>query len=360
MDTLRNVEIEMFNLFEMTPDLVCLADKAGYFKNVNPAVIHKLGYTKKELFACPISNFIHPEDRESTRLTRKTLLEGVALINFQNRYIAKNGEIVWLQWTSIYSPDKEIVFAIAKDVTEKKLAEKEIEEKYKKFKSLAKHFKSSIEEDRKFLAIELHEELAQLATVVKMDIGYINSNLPDTPGIIKNRVDHAMVVSELLINTIRRISFSISPHMLDEFGLIETMKCHCREFSILNGFPCEFESDLDETAMSHEIKLDFFRISQQALSNVIYHAKASKVKISIHQTKNYFKLCVADNGIGFNLKSVTHSPGLTSMRERVGTINGEISIETKPGKGTKVFVSIPLEMLAENPSVISKMVSLKK
>ena len=144
----------MFTFFEMTPDLVCIAGKDGFFKKVNRAVIEKLGYSEEELFARHISSFMHPEDMEMTMLERTKLLNGTALTDLENRYVTRNGRIVWLHWTSIYLSDKEIVFAIAKDVTERKLAEKEIEEKYQKFKGLATHFKSSIEKDRKNFAIE--------------------------------------------------------------------------------------------------------------------------------------------------------------------------------------------------------------
>ncbi|MGZ5191664.1 MAG: PAS domain S-box protein, partial [Flavisolibacter sp.] len=77
----------MSPFFEMTPDLVCIADKEGYFKKINHSVIKKLEYTREELFARPISTFIHPDDKDITRSTREEMLNGTALINFQNRYI---------------------------------------------------------------------------------------------------------------------------------------------------------------------------------------------------------------------------------------------------------------------------------
>ncbi|HRP58095.1 PAS domain S-box protein [Agriterribacter sp.] len=129
---LTNAEPEMFTFFERTPDLVCIAGKDGFLKRANPAVIKTLGYSEADLYARPIESFIHPEDRESTRRERINLLNGKALLNFQNRYVTRQGNIVWLAWTSIYFPDKEIVFAIAKDITEKRQIEKQFEEKYAK------------------------------------------------------------------------------------------------------------------------------------------------------------------------------------------------------------------------------------
>lgn len=335
-----NAEPEMFTFFERTPDLVCIAGRDGFLKRINPAVIKTLGYSEAELYARPIESFIHPEDRESTRRERISLLNGKALLNFQNRYVTKQGNITWLAWTSIYFPDKEIVFAIAKDITERRQTEKQLEERYTKFKSLATHFKSSIEKDRKYLAVELHEELAQLAAVVKLDLEDIRNREPALSLASKSRMEHALAASELLITTMRRISFSISPHMLDDLGLNETLQWHCKEFSILNGIPCSFEAAYDEESLTPEIKLDFFRICQEALSNVMYHAQAGTVKISISEEAGYVRLMIIDDGKGFDEQKIKQSPGLTRMRERADSINAALVIDSATGKGTSIVVSI--------------------
>jgi PAS domain S-box-containing protein len=340
MNPLKKTEFEMFSLLELTPDLVCIADRAGYFKKVNQSVIDTLEYSEEELFASPIATFIHPEDKNLTRRKRARLLQGEALVNFENRYIAKSGKVVWLHWTSIYFPDKEVVLAIAKDVTEKKKAEKEIEEKYNKFKSLATHFKSSLEKDRKYLAIELHEELAQLASVVKMDINWIQDNSPDLPDASKSRIDHALAVSDLLINAMRRISFSMSPNMLEDLGLNETLEWLCKEFAILNGIPCVFESRCDEELLSYETQLDFFRICQEALKNIMTHAEATAVKVCVELTNDKICLSVTDDGKGFELKENVDAPGLTNMRERAASINGQLDIKTEAGKGTRICITV--------------------
>jgi PAS domain S-box-containing protein len=326
--------------FKMTPDLACIASKEGYFKQVNPAVIDKLGFTEEELMSKPIECFMHPEDRELTLQKRADLLNGKVLINFQNRYLKKTGGFVWLEWTSIYFADREIVFAIAKDVTEKKQIEKEVEEKYRKFKSLATRFKSRIEDDRKYLAEELHEELAQLVSVLKLDIDWMKVNMPDLSDPAKNKIEHAAVISELLINTIRRISFSISPNMLEDLGLNATLEWHCNEFSILNGIPCHFESSCDETDLSHEIKVDFFRICQEALTNVMYHALAKNVSIKLEELDDRICLTIEDDGKGFLMNEENRGPGLTRMQERAASINGHLDIHSDIGKGTRVSVTI--------------------
>lgn len=258
MSNQTSPDFDLHPFFEQTPDLVCVAGKDGYFRKVNNSVIEKLGFTKEELFASPIAAFIHPDDRELTARERVKLLIGQPLINFQNRYVAKNGQVVWLDWTSIYFADREIVFAIAKEVTARKRVEEETEKKYTKYKSLATHFKTSMETDRKYLAGELHEEVAQLATVVKMELNWISGSLPDLPVTVKDRLDHALSVADLLINAIQRISFSISPKMLEDLGLNEALSWLCDEFGVLNGIPCRFESAYKEEGLTPEVQLDFF------------------------------------------------------------------------------------------------------
>jgi PAS domain S-box-containing protein len=333
-------EFKLDAFFEMTPDLVCIAGRDGFFRKVNQAVIDKLGYTEAELMGRPISSFMHPEDRELTLQKREELLRGKALVNFQNRYVTKSGGIVWLEWTSIYFSDSQVVFAIAKDITERKQIEIAVEEQYKKFKSLTTHFKSSIEEDRKYLANELHEELVQLVSILKLDIEWISKNAPDWLPASKSRIEHALVVSKHLIKTIRRISFSISPNMLEHLGLNATLEWHCKEFSILNGISCHFENNFDDTIITDEIKIDLFRICQEALTNIMVHAEASQVTVSLGEAEGRIRLTILDDGKGFVVDQQKRKPGLVRMRERAASINGHLTIQSQSGQGTMICVTI--------------------
>ncbi len=340
MSSLNITDLEVADFFEMTPDLVCIAGKDGFLRKVNQAVITKLGYSREELFVRPIVSFIHPDDQQLTISRRAALLTGESLLNFENRYIAKSGSIVWLSWTSIYISDKEVVFAIAKDVTERKLIELEAEKKYEKYKSLASHFKTSIEEDRKYIALELHEEVAQLASVVKMDVDWVRTNVPELSAFSKERIEHASVISNLLIKAMQRISFSISPVMLEEFGLNTALNWHCKEFTVLNGIPCSFETAFDESELTIETKIDFFRICQEAMENIMYHAQASKVIISIEDTDGKICMRISDDGRGFDMPEQKPGFGLISMRERTASINGAFDIITGIGKGTSISIVI--------------------
>ncbi|TDQ11008.1 PAS domain-containing sensor histidine kinase [Pedobacter metabolipauper] len=118
----------IFNLevfFELSADLLCVAGYDGYFRRINPIVSKTLGYTNEELFAVPIHTFIHPDDKLITAENRKNLTRNEPLLNFENRYVTKSGEIVWLSWTSMPLDTEQLVFAIAKNITHKKKTEED-------------------------------------------------------------------------------------------------------------------------------------------------------------------------------------------------------------------------------------------
>lgn len=115
-----DISDDAFNLglfFNLSADLLCIAGYDGYFRKINPAVSNLLGYTKEELFSKPIADFIHPDDKIATAAHRLNLTNGsIPLLNFENRYVTKSGEVVWLSWTSMPVDNEQMVYAIAKNI----------------------------------------------------------------------------------------------------------------------------------------------------------------------------------------------------------------------------------------------------
>ncbi|HVW15708.1 MAG TPA: PAS domain S-box protein [Mucilaginibacter sp.] len=146
-----NYSLEFF--FELSPDLLCIAGFDGYFKKINPAVSKTLGYTEEELFSRPINSFVHPDDQHVTEYRRNLIRKGTPLLNFENRYLTKTGEIVWLTWTSMPVNSKKLVFAIAKNVTHRKRLEE-----YQRLLQLLGHAKDNIGMKPEAPAFILHNE----------------------------------------------------------------------------------------------------------------------------------------------------------------------------------------------------------
>ena len=340
MEFTENSPEDLSTYFENTPDLVCIANKEGFFRSVNKAVIKKLGYTKEELLSRPINSFIFPEDLDNTERTRWEMFEGKPLVNFENRYTTKTGEIIWLHWTSFYLPKNECVFAIAKDITDKKNIEKNVEDKYREFKKLATYFKGNIETERKRFADELHEELAQIAAVIKLNLKSVTNSLPAMPKDTREKIDLAADLSELLIKTIRKISYEVSPYMLEYNNLEDALTSLCNDFTLLHNVPCTLEINYNEESLSREVKIDFFRICQEALKNVINHSRAKSVIINIRENSKKVVLTIFDNGKGFDSKIERQKSGLSIIRGRAISINGKLRISSKPGEGTVISVEV--------------------
>jgi signal transduction histidine kinase len=129
--------------------------------------------------------------------------------------------------------------------------------------------------------------------------------------------------------------------MLNDVGLTATLEWQCKEFSTLNRIPCSFKAVYDEAHLTQEMKLDFFRICQEALINIMHHAEAKSVSITIEEAGNDIRLSIIDDGKGFDSKKTNTAFGLTTMQKRISSINGEIAIDSKPGKGTRISAIVP-------------------
>lgn len=150
----KTFDLEYF--YELSPDLLCVAGYDGYFKKINPAVFKTLGYTTEELMSRPIDSFVHPDDRPVTQDKRESIKRNNPLLNFENRYITKNNEVVWLSWTSMPIERDKVVFAIAKNIT--------FHKKLKEFRRISDHMSISV--DREELLYE-QQMLTQREQITK-------------------------------------------------------------------------------------------------------------------------------------------------------------------------------------------------
>ncbi len=337
IDSSLNLPTEdLLALFQSTPDLVCIADEQGYLKNFNPAVPALLQYSAEELLSRPIAHFIHPDDREPTMSRRAKLLKGETMLNFRNRYIKSTGEIIWLEWTSVFLKERQLVLAIAKNITDRKQIEQQVEEEFLKLKNQALRLKSNLEKEKKDVAAELHEDLAQLATAVRVDVDWIKSNLQAAQPEIANRLEHARVTADLLVDTIRRISFSMSPAMLDDLGLGATLEWYCSEFSSSTGVHCAYQGKFNESAIPKDVRLDFFRMCQETLTGVRFHPSITQVKISITQNEGKVTLRIEDNG-GAASSHQRQDAGIFSVQDRAASLGAHYQLKND-GKGNNTIV----------------------
>jgi PAS domain S-box-containing protein len=204
------------------------------------------------------------------------------------------------------------------------------------------------EDERKKIAQELHDEVGQTLFAMKMNLEMSKRNLPPHLDEVKNIEDRLNDTENLLSQTIERIrdlTTDLRPSMLDDFGLIPALNWYIDNFSKRTNIKVYLKTKNFKPRLSSEVETSFYRIIQEALTNVAKHSRATEVSILLAQKNSFASLSVEDNGIGFDTKKITFPKdrlGLFSMKERIKLLNGEFEIGSKPNKGTKLNVKIPL------------------
>lgn len=209
---------------------------------------------------------------------------------------------------------------------------------------LAQHEQSRREEDRTRMAREIHDELGQALTGLKMDLAWLQKHIGSKQrGLLEKLSDMSDLV-DTTIQGVRRIATELRPGMLDDLGLIPAIEWQLQEFQKRSGIRCRFTSSLEEVALHAEETTAIFRILQEILTNAARHASATQVEVSLDEEQGYVRLWVQDNGRGITESEVNGSKsfGLLGMRERVLLRSGDFQIHGTPGRGTTVVIKLPL------------------
>ena len=288
---------------------------------------------------------VHPEDRERAGKIIEEAIANVKPFEHVSRYFAQDGQLRfhYARGIPVAGPDgkAEVFIGAVQDITERVQAEKDL-------RSLLRKLLSVRDEDRRRLARQLHESVGQTLAALTMSMGRLQEALPgcDTPA-------HALwrscqdLAREAARET-REICYSMHPHMLDEAGLVPALRCYARDFAELSGIDVEVVMPEGLTRPSREIETTVFRIVQEALTNVHRHSGSRKATIRLSCDDKRLCVEVRDDGRGL---PETHSAlaqefpcgvGITGMRERAEQMNGVFELESTPGRGTTIRVTLPL------------------
>ena len=200
------------------------------------------------------------------------------------------------------------------------------------------------EEERRRVALALHDQTAQVWAAVKLHLGTLREVAPQA---LVPRVDHMLTLVDDGIRSIRSVAVHLRPPLLDDLGLVPALRALVRSFAEQSELKIEFDAP-DSLVVSHDVGLALFRALQEALSNVVRHAHASAVSVKLAAVNGEVVLRVEDNGRGFSaLPANDTSPrqagiGLSGMRERIGALNGSVTLEAPPNVGASVVVRLPL------------------
>jgi PAS domain S-box-containing protein len=336
--------------FDLSHDLLCIAGFDGYFKRVNPAVCNVLGYTEEELLSKPINHFQHPDDREITRKNREPILHGKPLTNFENRYITKQGAVVWFAWTSIPVRDEELIYAIAKNITHKK-----------------KH-----EAERNLLLSEISQtnsRLKQLNYTTSHDLRAPVGNLLS----ILSLLDVSLITDEqtcMFIDMLKKSAENLKKTLdnhVDGLKSQDSQFFDLADISIMNvidSIRLTIDSLIKDSNTFFQIDLSAFEsvkfnpaylesIFLNLISNSIKYAHPNRdpiITIKTEITNGKKQLTYSDNGIGFDsekqkdnvfgLNQTFHKNrdskgiGLYLVYNHITNLGGRITVDSKVDDGT--------------------------
>jgi PAS domain S-box-containing protein len=247
----------------------------------------------------------------------------------------------------IYKDDTVVGLACySRDITERKKAEETLKQSYEEIRRLTDHLQKIREEERIYIASEIHDELGSQLTVLKMDVSWLNKKLNDADKVIKQRIRDLIDLLDSMVESVRRISSELRPSLLDNLGLVAAMEWHLKEFEKRSDIKIIFNEPKEELQLADSIKIGLFRIFQESLTNVARHANAGKVGVELLQKNNQLILSIEDDGKGFDKQKAAEKEtlGILGMKERAKMMGGSYEINSVPGKGTTVTVVLPYKI----------------
>ncbi|MDF3059256.1 MAG: response regulator receiver sensor signal transduction histidine kinase [Rariglobus sp.] len=232
----------------------------------------------------------------------------------------------------------------AEERRERRRAEEQLRRSHQQLRALTTYLQYVREEERTRISREVHDELGQALTGLKMDLAWLSGHLPQNARGLQPKIKTMSSGIDATINTVRRISTELRPGILDSLGLVAAIEWQASEFQTRTGITCNVTITVSETLWDQDFTTAFFRIFQETLTNIIRHAKATRVEVKLDAENGSLVLTVADNGRGITEEEMTNtrSIGLIGMRERAALVGGDIGFQSAPGKGTTVTVRIPL------------------
>ncbi len=264
-----------------------------------------------------------------------------------NRNYTKDGKVIYCEWYNSALRDKEgnviTILTLGYDVTERKEAEDKLNRSYRQIRSLSEHLQDIREEERTRIAREIHDELGQHLTVLQMGISWLNKKVGNTSDAVKEKLQDLMDILGGCVQSVRRILYELRPQLLD-LGLDSAMEYHLKEFEKHSGIKTSFNELKKGIELTDSTKTGLFRIFQESLTNIVKHSEASHVYVKLVKEGKHLILRIKDNGKGFDKQEVAkkNTLGMLGMKERCEMMGGHYSIESNPGKGTTITVTMPL------------------
>ncbi|MCY7309693.1 MAG: PAS domain S-box protein, partial [Chitinophagaceae bacterium] len=331
-------------LIDSLPGVFYWYDENRKFLRWNKQFEIVTGYSAKEIARMHPVDFIGEESRKyMIERINDVFLNGVG--DAETDFVSKDGSKhpYYFKALRIIIEGKPSLLGTGIDISDRKKAEQRLDESYRAIRELTGHLQNIREEERTHIAREIHDELGQQLTVLKMDVSWLNKKIGSSDDAIKEKMKSLLAMLDETVKSVRRISSELRPSLLDDLGLIAAMEWQLAEFEKRSGIRTNFISSGEEITLSESVKTALFRILQESLTNVARHSGAKNVEILFVREADSCILSIVDNGRGYNKEKAAdiRTLGILGMKERTSMIGGTYEIVSILGKGTTVTVKVP-------------------
>jgi PAS domain S-box-containing protein len=333
-------------LVELVPDAIWM-EREGLIAFANQACLRLLAAeSARDVVGRSPLDFIHPDFHTLAVERRKRLTAGLEVnALMEKRIVRLDGGVadVEIAEASFHDATGVAILAVLRDIASRRLAERELRESRQHLRELSASLQAVREEEKARIARELHDELGQALTGLKMDLAQIVAMLgPEQHGIIE-RTDAMKALIEATVASVRRLATELRPLMLDDLGLVATIDWLVNDFSRRTGIEVEMDLPDGDFDVDPERSTAVFRVVQESLTNIARHAGASHVRVALTTRDGWVRLEVQDDGKGMDpaADGARRTFGLLGMRERAGMLGGTLTISSDRGAGTTVLMAIP-------------------
>ncbi len=314
---------------------------------VNDSAIEQYGYAREEFLKLNTRDLRPAEDVENFLKEVEKMDAGI--INTRSwRHKKKDGTIIQVETHShqIMYEGKMVWLGLANDVTEKHKARELLQKSYEEIRQLASNLQSIREDERTNIAREIHDELGQQLTGLKMDIHWLSRKVKNADDEINEKMKESIDLINATITSVRKIATDLRPSILDDLGLPAALEWQGEEFEKRSGTKVKFINKAGDMEVRPEVATAIFRIYQELLTNIARHANAGLVTAMLDMEGNILRVSIKDDGVGFNTSTISNKKtlGLLGIKERTLLMGGTYEIKTEPGKGSETIISIPLKL----------------
>jgi PAS domain S-box-containing protein len=339
-------------IINMLPGVFYMYDEQLHFLRWNNRFEEASGYSRDEFAEMTVLEFFRGSQRALIqKKTEAVFVTGSCQVEAE--LTTRNGQNIpyYFSGTKITYRDKPCVLGIGFDVTRLKDAENQIRQSEEDLRDLASNLQNVREEERTAIAREIHDELGQQLTAIKLDVSWLDRKIAGDI-VVRERINGVLMMLTEMIHTIRRISTQLRPSILDDLGLIEALKWLVRDFQKRTGIGVEFDCPEGPIKPEPAVTTGIFRIFQETLTNIARHAEATAVAVRLYVEDDRLILTIMDNGKGFDPAAAKKKKtlGLLGMKERALMMKGAYEIDSQPGRGTSLRFSVPLHPL-EQPTL---------